>query len=262
MLTRYANGRLLFRLASSRHAQAFVLKGAALFTIWTGKPHRATRDVDLLGFGDPGIESVRAVFAEVLAVHVSDDGVRYDLGSLTVDLIREEQEYGGVRVELVARIAAAKVPLQVDVGFGDAITPEARLVEFLPLLDFPAPRMRAYPPETVVAEKLEAIVKLGLANTRMKDFYDIAVLARDFDFDGALLSRALANGSDTRPEPNPRAAACATCRPRARAGDDGLAACVPPSASALELLELERAREWAPGGARALERGGPHRWPR
>jgi len=191
VLTRYANERLLFWLASSRHAQRFVLKGAALFTLWTGKPHRATRDLDLLGFGDPGVEHVREVFVDVLALEVAEDGVSYDLGSLAVGLIREEQEYGRVRVELVARITNAQVRLQVDVGFGDAITPEASVVEFPPLLDFPAPRLRAYPRETVVAEKLEAMVQLGMANSRMKDFYDVAVLARDFDFDGALPTRAI-----------------------------------------------------------------------
>jgi len=127
----------------------------------------------------------------VLALDVADDGVRFDLGSLAVGLIREEQEYGGVRVELVARITNAQVRLQVDVGFGDAITPEASVVEFPPLLDFPAPRLCAYPRETLMAEKLEAMVQLGMANSRMKDFYDVAVLARDFDFDGALLVRAI-----------------------------------------------------------------------
>ena len=191
MLTRYANERLLFRIASSPHAQRFVLKGAALFTLWTGKPHRATRDLDLLGFGDPGVDHMREVFAEVLSLDVADDGVRFDLGSLAVGLIREEQEYGGVRVEFIARITNAQVRLQVDVGFGDAITPEASIVEFPPLLDLPAPRLRAYPRETVVAEKLEAMVHLGMANSRMKDFYDVAVLARGFDFDGALVARAI-----------------------------------------------------------------------
>ena len=191
VLTRYANERLLFRLAASEHGQRFVLKGAALFTLWTGRPHRATRDLDLLGFGDPSEEHVREVFADALALGVPDDGVRFDRGTLAVGLIREEQEYGGVRVELVARLTNAQVRLQVDVGFGDAITPEASVVAFPPLLDFPAPRLRAYPRETVVAEKLEAMVQLGMANSRMKDFYDLAVLARDFDFEGELLTRAI-----------------------------------------------------------------------
>jgi predicted nucleotidyltransferase component of viral defense system len=203
LLTRYANERLLFRLSASGHAQQFVLKGAALFALWTGKPHRATRDLDLLGFGDPGVAHVREVFSKVLAHNVVDDGVHFDLATLEVDLIREDQEYGGVRVDVVARVTNARVRLQVDVGFGDAITPEALVVEIPPLLDFPAPRLRAYPRETVVAEKLEAMVKLGMANSRMKDFYDIAVLARSFSFDGELLTRAIRATFECRKTPLP-----------------------------------------------------------
>ena len=191
VLTSYANERLLFRLASSKHTSRFVLKGAALFTVWTGQPHRTTRDIDLLAFGDPGEANVGAAFAEILALEVADDGVTFDLDSLAVGHIREEQDYGGVRVEVLARVAKAEIPLQLDVGFGDAITPGATLVEVPPLLDFPAPRLRAYLRETVVAEKLEATVKLGMANSRMKDFYDLAVLGLDFEFDGALLGRAI-----------------------------------------------------------------------
>jgi predicted nucleotidyltransferase component of viral defense system len=204
VLTRYANERLLFRLASSRYASRFVLKGAALFTLWTGKPHRMTRDLDLLGFGDPGVDHLRKILAEVLSLGVQDDGVRFDDDSLAVGLIREDQEYGGVSAQLLARITTAQVRIQIDVGFGDAITPEALEVEFPPLLDFPAPRLRAYPRETVIAEKLEAMVQLGLANSRMKDFYDVAVLARDFDFDGDLLTRAIRATFDRRATPLPR----------------------------------------------------------
>ncbi len=203
LLLRYANERLLFRLASSGHAQQFVLKGAALFTLWTGKPHRATRDLDLLGFGDPGEARVRDVFAEVLALGVPDDGVRFDMESLLVGPIREDQVYGGVRVEVLARVTTAQVRLQVDVGFGDAITPDAQTVEFPALLDFPAPRLRAYPRETVVAEKLDAMVQLGMANSRMKDFYDVALLAKQFDFDGATLVRAIRATFERRTTPLP-----------------------------------------------------------
>jgi len=203
VLTRYANERLLFRLASSRHADRFVLKGAALFSLWTDTPHRATRDLDLLGLGEPGIEHIRGVFHEVLTCEVPDDGVRYDLDSLAVDPIREEQLYGGVRVEFFARITSAQVRIQVDVGFGDAITPHASIVEFPALLDFPAPRLRAYPRETVIAEKLEAMTQLGMANSRMKDFYDIAVLAREFEFDGPLLTRAIRATFERRKTPLP-----------------------------------------------------------
>ncbi|MBP7382406.1 nucleotidyl transferase AbiEii/AbiGii toxin family protein [Myxococcota bacterium] len=198
VLTRYVNERLLFRLASSRFAGQFVLKGAALFALWTASPHRATRDIDLLGFGDPGEARMRQVFAEILALDVPDDGIRFDPGSLAVGPIRDDQEYGGIRVEFVARIKTAQVRVQVDVGFGDAITPDARMVEFPTMLDFPVPRLRAYPRETVVAEKLNAVVVLGLANSRMKDFFDVRVLARDFDFNGEVLTRAIRATFDRR----------------------------------------------------------------
>ncbi|MGD8863350.1 MAG: nucleotidyl transferase AbiEii/AbiGii toxin family protein [Myxococcales bacterium] len=203
VLTRYANERLLYRLAKSQHAPSFILKGAALFTLWTGKPHRATRDLDLLGFGNPGVDHVREVIAELIRLDVPDDGVRYDPSSLNVGLIREEQEYGGVRAELFAYVTAAKVRLQIDVGFGDAVTPDAEEVEFPALLDFPAPKLRAYPRETVVAEKLEAIAQLGIVNTRMKDFYDLAVLARDFEFKGDPLVRAIRATFERRKTPLP-----------------------------------------------------------
>lgn len=191
LLTRYANERFLYRLASSPVGSQFILKGAALFTLWTGRPHRATRDIDLLGFVDPSEAHVRALFTEVLALAVEDDGVMFDAGALHVEPIRDDQEYGGMRVVVVAEISTARVRLQIDVGFGDAVTPAASTVDFPTLLDFPAPRLRAYPRETVVAEKLEAMVQLGLANSRMKDFYDLAVLSKMFDFDGPLLALAI-----------------------------------------------------------------------
>jgi predicted nucleotidyltransferase component of viral defense system len=191
LLTRYANERLLYRLTKSPHGSQFVLKGAALFTLWTGRAHRATRDLDLLGFGDATEANVRSVFEEILKVDVPDDGVVFDVGSLTVGPIRKDQQYGGVRATMNATVTNARVRLQVDVGFGDAITPAAKLVEFPALLDFPAPKLRAYPRETVVAEKLEAMVQLGMANSRMKDFFDIVALSRTFEFDGDLLARAI-----------------------------------------------------------------------
>jgi predicted nucleotidyltransferase component of viral defense system len=184
LLTRYANERLLYRLTQSQHGSLFLLKGATLFTLWTGHAHRATRDLDLLGFGEPSVERLRTIFTEVVAFDVDDDGVVFDVSSLEVEPIREDQRYGGIRLVLTARITNAQVRLQVDVGFGDAVTPEAQVVEFPPLLDFPAPKLRAYPKETVVAEKLEALVQLGLANTRMKDFYDLVALSNLFEFEG------------------------------------------------------------------------------
>jgi predicted nucleotidyltransferase component of viral defense system len=198
VLTRYANERLLYRLAQSPHATQFVLKGAALFTLWTGRPHRATRDLDLLGFGPPVPRRLQSIFREVVTLEVVDDGVQFDSKLIQVEPIREDQDYGGVRIGIVARISSAEVRLQVDVGFGDAITPETKQVEFPVLLDSPRPRLRAYPQETVVAEKIEAAVHLGLANSRMKDFYDLVVLSQMFEFDGALLARAIRATFDRR----------------------------------------------------------------
>ncbi|HWN68673.1 MAG TPA: nucleotidyl transferase AbiEii/AbiGii toxin family protein [Haliangium sp.] len=203
LLTRYANERLLYRLSMSPHGSRFVLKGAALFTLWTGRPHRSTRDLDLLGFGEPTEQHVRSVFEQIIGLDVGDDGVVFDPSSLDVGLIREEQEYGGFRVTLRARVTSAQVRLQVDVGFGDAITPAAAMVDFPPLLDFPPPRLRAYPRETVVAEKLEAMVQLGLANSRMKDFFDIVVLSRMFEFDGVVLVDAIRATFQRRTTPSP-----------------------------------------------------------
>ncbi len=203
VLLRYANERLLYRLATSGHANRFVLKGAALFTVWTGNPHRATRDLDLLGYGESTEGDIRDVFTKVVTMMTDDDGVVFDADSIEVGLIREDQEYGGVRVTLTAHVSSAKVRLQIDVGFGDAVNPEAVEVDFPALLSFPGPRLRAYPPETVVAEKLEAMVQLGLANSRMKDFYDLRFLSELFAFDAELLLKAIRATFNRRGTPLP-----------------------------------------------------------
>ena len=191
LLLRYANERLLYRLSKSRHAPRFILKGATLFTVWTGAPHRATRDVDLLGSGDSSEDHIREVFVELLALELEDDGVRFDADAIQVGPIREDQQYPGVRVVLTAMITSARLRLQFDIGFGDAITPGPITVEVPTLLDHEPPRLRAYPRETVVAEKLEAMVQLGLANSRMKDFHDLVVLSKTFEFEGPVLVAAI-----------------------------------------------------------------------
>ena len=193
LLARYGNERLLYRLSVSPHAGRFVLKGALLFAAWTGTPHRPTRDLDLLGRGDPSPGALAGVFRELCDLPVDrDDGLRLDAGGVAAREIREGREYGGVRVTLPATLGNARVPLQVDVGFGDAITPGPVTLTYPTLLaDSPPPVLAAYPPETVVAEKLQAMVDLGLANTRMKDFYDAWLLLRDFDLDDAVLAEAV-----------------------------------------------------------------------
>ena len=192
LLTRYANERLLYRLAESAHRDQFVLKGATLFELWHDIPHRATRDVDLLGFGEPDADRLEAVFRELCTAAVEPDGLRFLEESVHVERIRDAQEYGGVRVRLATDLDGAWIALQVDIGFGDAVTPGVVDAEFPTLLDFPAPRLRTYPRETVVAEKFETMVRLGIANTRMKDFYDLWAMATTLAFGGESLAAALA----------------------------------------------------------------------
>ena len=191
LLTRYALERLLYRLSVSAVRDRFVLKGAMLFAAWLKDPFRPTGDLDLLGFGDQEVAQIADVFREVCAVGVVDDGVTFDVDSLVATAIREGVDYGGVRVRTGATIAGAKVPIQIDIGFGDAITPGAIEIDYPTLLDGPVPHLRAYPAETVVAEKFEALVSLGLANTRMKDFYDLWLISRTFAFAGAALGEAI-----------------------------------------------------------------------
>jgi predicted nucleotidyltransferase component of viral defense system len=191
LLTRYGLERVMYRLSLSGHREQFVLKGAMLFALWADDPHRPTRDLDLLGHGTIDTRRLEQVFSEVIGVEVEDDGLEFLSETVRGERIREDEEYEGVRVRLEARLAAARIKVQIDVGFGDVVTPAPEETEYPVLLDFPAPRLRAYPRETVVAEKFEAMVKLGIANSRMKDFYDLWVMARDFEFDGALLSRAI-----------------------------------------------------------------------
>lgn len=191
VLTRFALERLLFRLGQSSHADRFVLKGAMLMMSWFDDPHRGTRDLDLLGFGDPEPESMLVTFREILAQEAAD-GVEFDAVALRVDRIREELEYGRLRLRTTASISGARISLTIDIGFGDALEPGTEVLNYPSMLDFPAPRLRAYARETVIAEKFQAMVALGRANSRMKDFYDIWILSRSFNFDDDRLARAIA----------------------------------------------------------------------
>ncbi len=191
LLTRYTLERLLHRLGLSPHRERFVLKGAMLLATWFDEPHRATRDVDLLGFGDPSHDALLSVFREVMAIE-ADDGVSFDLKRLAIEPIREEVEYGGSRLRTTAALAGARIPITVDIGFGDAVEPGIDDVDLPVLLDMPSPHLRAYPPETVIAEKFHAMVALGRANSRMKDYYDVWMLTRTFDLEPARLRQAVA----------------------------------------------------------------------
>ena len=198
ILTRFALERLLYRLAQSEFSDQFILKGAMLFSLWAESPHRPTRDLDLLGFGEPSIDGLAATFQHLCNLTVEPDGLTFDSDSVRVSEIREGQTYMGLRVKLIARLGTARIPVQVDIGFGDTVIPEATEIDYPTLLELPAPRIRAYPPETVVAEKLQAMVALGMQNSRMRDFYDLWTIARNFSFEGATLVTAVRATFDRR----------------------------------------------------------------
>jgi hypothetical protein len=183
--------RLLYRLSRSEHQREFVLKGAMLFRLWGDQPYRPTRDLDLLGQGDGSTERLIQVFQSVCGLAVEDDGLTFDPATVSAERIREDQEYEGVRVGCRVWLGQARIDLQIDIGFGDAVTPRASRAQYPTILEFPAPVVAVYPRETVVAEKCQAMVALGIANSRMKDFFDLWVLAHNFPFAGPLLGRAI-----------------------------------------------------------------------
>lgn len=191
LLVRYALERFLYRLSVSPHAGRFLLKGALLFSVWGRHDHRPTRDADLLDSGPGGIEQLEPAFRDICAV-TCDDGIVFNPDSVRGKRIAEDKVYAGVRVVLEAELAKARIQVQVDVGFGDAVTPGPESAEYPSLLDFPAPKLRVYPVYTVVAEKLHAMVALALDNSRMKDFYDLWAIAQAFELDTGVLAKAIA----------------------------------------------------------------------
>lgn len=188
LLQRYAAERFLYRLGQSTHREKFVLKGAMLFALWGGSIYRATRDLDFTGYGSSETSVILSAMREVCMVAVEDDGLVFDVKTMSAEQIRDDAEYDGLRVKFQATLGAARIPMQIDIGFGNAIEPPASEVEYPTLLDSDAPHIRAYPHEAVVAEKLHTMVVLGERNSRYKDFYDLHVMAHQFRFDGAKLA--------------------------------------------------------------------------
>ena len=191
VLQRYAAERFLYRLSVSSEVDRFTLKGAALFLVWAGNEFRATRDVDLLGTGAEDHAAIREAMTAICLIEDPHDGLDFDASSIRVAEIRHEQGYGGVRVKIEVRLGQAKISLQVDIGFGDIIHPGREEAEYPTLLDHAAPRIWIYPRETTIAEKFEAMVSLGVSNSRMKDFWDVVALAQEFEFDGETLRTAI-----------------------------------------------------------------------
>ncbi len=204
VLTKFALERLLYRLSQSKHSDNFLLKGALLFDLWFDVPLRSTRDIDLLGFGLAELPHVVGVFEDLCRLQVAD-GMDYKTESIQADEIRKQANYAGIRVSLLALLGNSRISIQVDIGYGDAITPAPEEALYPVLLDdLPAPKLRVYPMYTVVAEKFETLVSLGIANTRMKDYFDLWVLHQQGKFDNELLRTAIAETFLRRGKPLPK----------------------------------------------------------
>lgn len=191
ILNDYAMERLLYRLSISEYKDHFIVKGAKLFQLWANTPHRATHDLDLLSFGSSEIDHVVTVFHKILSIEYKDDGLIFLVDGIKGERIKADQKYQGVRIILKALLDSANIHLQIDVGFGDIITPSVQELDYPTLLTLPSPRLLVYPKETVVAEKFHAMVLLGMTNTRIKDFYDLWVLATTQEFQGHILLTAI-----------------------------------------------------------------------
>lgn len=191
LLQYYAIERFLYRLSQSPHAERFILKGALMLRVWQAPEARPTMDIDMLGRTDNNQDAIAQQVRDIVSTKVEDDGLRFDTASLRIETITEDADYQGLRVRFKAELSGAQIPLQLDIGFGDVLIPEATRADFPTLLNQPAPNILCYSRESAIAEKFEAMVKLGDLNSRMKDFYDIWLCARQFDFDAALLHEAI-----------------------------------------------------------------------
>ncbi|HAT7943152.1 TPA: nucleotidyl transferase AbiEii/AbiGii toxin family protein [Legionella pneumophila] len=191
VLTRYGLERMLYRIGESEYSNQFLLKGALLFNLWYDMPHRPTKDIDLLGFGDNDMAYIKQTFSKICSIS-ADDGISFLSESVTVDTIKKDGGYTGARVELFGELAKAKIKIQIDIGYSDAVTPGPIDAHYPVLLsDLPAPKIRTYPIYTVIAEKLHAIAFLGMANSRLKDYLDLYVLLNNEQLDNQILAKAI-----------------------------------------------------------------------
>ncbi len=204
ILRNYAMERFLYRLSLAEFSHEFILKGALLFTAWKVPERRTTLDIDLLARHSNQIAEIERVVREVCAVKAIPDGLRFDPASVAGARIKEDADYEGVRVRFVGFLGKSRIPMQIDFGFGDVIFPTPRKIDYPVILDFPAPKLKGYAPETVVSEKFEAMVQLGSLNSRMKDFYDLWLLIHQFDFKGEELVGAIKKTFHHRKTPLPQ----------------------------------------------------------
>lgn len=201
LLQYYAMERFLFRLSRSPHSKKFVLKGALMLVAWDVSFSRPTSDIDLLGMTDNDVGAIVSILKDICTMNVEADGIEFDPGSVAGEVVVEVAEYPGVRARIRANLGTAIIRVQIDVGFGDPIVPGPRMFDYPALLDMPAPRLKGYSRESVVAEKLESIARFGILNSRLKDFFDIWLLARQFDFDGETLHAAVDKTFSNRARP-------------------------------------------------------------
>lgn len=197
LLVRFALERLLYRLSISDYRECFVLKGGMLVTVWIDDDNRVTRDADFLGHGDADPDKLIADFRAIMQIE-GDDGLTFDADALTATAIREEMEYGGVRLKTAAYLERTRIPVTIDIGFGDAMADAAQQLNYPTLLDLPAPHVRSYPPASVIAEKFQVMVALGVLNGRMKDYYDLWAIPRNLDIAPANLDAAIKVTFDRR----------------------------------------------------------------
>jgi predicted nucleotidyltransferase component of viral defense system len=202
LLVRYALERLLFRLSRSAYRDNYILKGGMLVTQWLDHDNRETRDADFLGFGEGDAEAIKTIFAEIMGI-ASNDGLDFDSGALVATAIREEMEYGGIRLKTNAYLDRTRIPVTLDIAFGDALADAAHSIDYPSLLGMERPSIRAYPPAQVIAEKFQAVVALGLANGRMKDFYDLWAVPKAMPVDQDALDAAIVATFERRATPVP-----------------------------------------------------------
>ncbi|MBU4346888.1 MAG: nucleotidyl transferase AbiEii/AbiGii toxin family protein [Candidatus Omnitrophica bacterium] len=191
VLQYYGMERFLYRFSKSKYANKFVLKGALLFTVWQIPERRTTLDIDFLARFDNQVANIEKVMRDVCNVTVDPDGLIFDAKTVKGQKIKEDADYEGVRVKFVGFLDRSRIPMQIDVGFGDIVYPKTKMIDYPVILDFPKPHLKGYPAESVISEKFEAMIKLGLLNSRMKDFYDIWLMMRQFDFNGTDITEAL-----------------------------------------------------------------------
>lgn len=203
LLQYFAMERFLYRLAESRHGRKFILKGALMLTAWHAPASRPTMDIDLLGQTDNSVEAIASMMRDACTQPVAPDGLAFDADSIQGQRIVEDADYGGVRIRFTGAMGKARLFMQIDTGFGDVVMPTPEPVEYPTLLEFPPPELLGYSRESTIAEKLEAMVKLGLLNSRMKDYYDIWLLSRQFEFSGERLCQAISATFSRRKTPLP-----------------------------------------------------------